>query len=266
MRDQRWTRCADQRTNASSRCEAMGMTIPEDHLLKSALACRILEMEGHGDMTLGHLSLRDPSENGFWMKRNSIGLGEVLDGADFVLLDWNGKKLSGNGEQHSEWPIHSEILKARPDVNVVVHSHPFHACVFSSATESLQPYTLDADYFIEVPRHTDETALITTEQQGKALASTLGDNFAVFMANHGVTFCGVTLEQAVCVGVFLEKACRAHIVGRGSMLPISTPDPATREARHKQIMTPRHWSHSWEYFCRKLQAREQLTGSRALFA
>ena len=25
-----------------------------------ARACRILEMEGHGDMTLGHLSLRDP--------------------------------------------------------------------------------------------------------------------------------------------------------------------------------------------------------------
>ena len=29
-----------------------------------ARACRILEMEGHGDMTLGHLSLRDPGERG----------------------------------------------------------------------------------------------------------------------------------------------------------------------------------------------------------
>jgi ribulose-5-phosphate 4-epimerase/fuculose-1-phosphate aldolase len=200
------------------------------------------------------------------MKRNSIGLGEVLDASDFVLLDWSGKKLAGDGQQHSEWPIHSEIFKARPDVNVVVHSHPFHACIFSSATEPLQPYTLDADYFIDVPRHTDETALIITEQQGQALASTLGDHFAVFMANHGVTFCGATLEQAICVGVFLEKACRAQIVGKGSRLPISVPDRATREARRSQMMTPRHWSHSWDYFCRKLQARERLTGSLPLFA
>lgn len=40
-----------------------------------ARACRILEMEGHGDMTLGHVSLRDPEGRGFWLKRNRIGLG-----------------------------------------------------------------------------------------------------------------------------------------------------------------------------------------------
>ena len=38
-----------------------------------ASACRILEMEGHGDMTLGHMSLRDPEGRGFWMKRNAMG-------------------------------------------------------------------------------------------------------------------------------------------------------------------------------------------------
>jgi len=53
-----------------------------------ARACRILEMEGHGDMTLGHLSCRDPQQRGFWLKRNRIGLGEVL-GADVVILATN---------------------------------------------------------------------------------------------------------------------------------------------------------------------------------
>jgi len=53
-------------------------------------ACRILEMEGHGDMTLGHLSLRDPEGRGFWLKRNRIGLGEVQGAGDFVLVDWDG--------------------------------------------------------------------------------------------------------------------------------------------------------------------------------
>src|SRR5215471_6992904 len=157
--------------------------VPEGELRQSldelAGACRILEMEGHGDMTLGHLSLRDPAGRGFWLKRNRIGLGEVLSADDFVLVDWDGKQIAGSGGRHSEWPIHSEILRVRPDVQVVAHTHPFHACVFSASADPLQPFTLDADYFIDVPRHQDEVALITTREEGAALAGALGAHFAV---------------------------------------------------------------------------------------
>ena len=62
------------------------MQLTED-LDKLARACRILEMEGHGDMTLGHLSLRDPQGRGYWLKRNAYGLGEITSAADFVLVD-----------------------------------------------------------------------------------------------------------------------------------------------------------------------------------
>src|SRR5215470_4770421 len=88
-----------------------------------ARACRILEMEGHGDMTLGHLSLRDPAGRGFWLKRNARGLGEILSARDFVLVDHEGRQLAGEGGRHSEWPIHSAILLARPEVLVVAHTH-----------------------------------------------------------------------------------------------------------------------------------------------
>src|ERR1700682_3507469 len=142
-----------------------------------ARACRILEMEGHGDMTLGHLSLRDGEGRGFWLKRNRIGLGEVLGAGDFVLGDWDGRQLAGGGGRHSEWPIHSEILRVRPDVQVVAHTHPFHACVFSASLDPLQPFTLDADYFIHVPRHEADVALITTQDEGSALAQSLGSGF-----------------------------------------------------------------------------------------
>jgi hypothetical protein len=134
-----------------------------------ARACRILEMEGHGDMTLGHLSLRDPERRGFWLKRNRIGLGEVRGADDFVLVDWDGQQLAGSGGRHSEWPIHSEILRTRPDVQVVAHTHPFHACVFSASLDPLQPFSLDADYFVDVPRHIDQVALITTKEEAARL-------------------------------------------------------------------------------------------------
>jgi L-fuculose-phosphate aldolase len=183
-----------------------------------------------------------------------------MGGDDFVLVDWDGRQLAGSGGRHSEWPIHSEILRLRPDVEVVAHTHPFHACVFSTSLDPLQPFGLDADYFIDVPRHVDEVALITTKDEGVALARSLGKAFAVFIANHGVTFCGTSVAHATCVGVFLEKACKAQLAGQAAGFRASMPDRATRVRRNSQMMTPAHVEHSWRYFCRKLEARSGTGG------
>jgi ribulose-5-phosphate 4-epimerase/fuculose-1-phosphate aldolase len=133
---------------------------------------------------------------------------------------------------------------------VVAHTHALHASILSGSGEALLPYTLDADYFVELPRHEDEVALITTAQEGAALARSLGPHFAVLMANHGVTFCGTSIEHATCVGVFLEKACRAHLLGRAAGLRPSPLEPQVRAKRHAQIMTAAHIQHSWDYLCR----------------
>ena len=126
----------------------------------------------------------------------------------------------------------------------------------SASLEPLSPFTLDADYFGEVPRHQEQVALITTKAEGVALARALGDAPAVFLANHGVTFCGTSVAHALCVGVFLEKACKAELAGRAAGFAASMPDAPTRAKRTAQIMTPVHWEHSWQYFRRKLAARE----------
>ena len=98
-------------------------------------------------------------------------------------------------------------------------------------------------------------ALITLKSEGKALARSLGKSFAVFIANHGVTFCGTSIEHAICVGIFLEKACKVQLVARAANMKRSMPSSSVRKKRNKQIMTPVHWEHCWNYFCRKLDAR-----------
>jgi len=238
----------------------------EEQLNELALACRILEMEGHGDMTLGHLSLRDPEGRGFWLKRNARGLGEILSHKDFVLVSFDGLKLNGEGGLHSEWPIHSEILRARPDVHVVAHTHPLHASILSSFGSQLAPFTLDADYFEALPNHREDVALLKTKEEGSALARSLGPHFAVLMANHGVTFCGTSIPHAVCVGVFLEKAARIHVQGLQMRADAGFPDQPVRQRRNQQIMTPVHVEHSWGYFVRKLEQLERINGVTGLFS
>lgn len=235
---------------------------PDAQLAEAARACRILEMQGHGDFSLGHLSLRDPCGRGFWLKRNRAGLGEIVGPEDFVFVDFRGVRIAGSGGLHSEWPIHSQILLARPEVNVVAHTHPFHTCVVSSAKGPIEPFTLEADYLIDVPRHEAEVALIKTVDEGEALARTLGPHWAVLLANHGAVFCGTSIQHATCVGVFLENAARAHVVGSGAGFATTMPSRAVREKRRSQMMTDAHIDHTWDYLCRKLT---KLAGDGVLF-
>jgi ribulose-5-phosphate 4-epimerase/fuculose-1-phosphate aldolase len=159
------------------------------------------------------------------------------------------------------------VFRLRPDVQVVAHTHPFHACVLSSSTEPIQPYTLDPDYFVDLPRHEADVALIKTKEQGAELASSLGPHSALLIANHGALFCGTSVAHAICVGVFLERACRAHVVGSSAGFATSMPKRAIRELRNSQMMTPIHVEHTWNYLVRKLDVlmKTQWAGSPVLY-
>ena len=44
-----------------------------------------------------------------------------------ILVSFDGEVLVGDLPRHIEWPIHTEVMRARADVSGVVHSHPPHA-------------------------------------------------------------------------------------------------------------------------------------------
>ncbi len=225
-----------------------------------AAACRVLELEGHGDRIWGHMALRDPDGRGFWMKRAHVALGEIHDARDFVLLSFDGKKLAGDGAPHSEWPIHSEVMKARPDVLASSHTHPFYACVYSACEEPLQ--TVVARSGIQPylpPRFTDTSELIRLPEQGRAMAETLGDGTAVLLRNHGIVTCGQTIAEPVLVGIALEKMCREALVVGNSGFKWSWPSPEEMAAKRKIGISIVKYDKLWDYYLRKL-ARAEATG------
>lgn len=226
-------------------------------LEKLTQSARILEMEGHGDMTLGHVSARDPNGQGFWMKRNAAGLGEICGPEDFVLVDYeNGSVLEGKGGRHSEWPIHSEIYRARPDITAVAHTHPAAVCAFSALRTDLLPLGVDANYFNHpVPRFEETAVLIKTPKLGRAMAQAMGENVAVILANHGATFCGRSVEEMTLFGIWLDSACAMHLRLSPLLGETHVPSPAELEERQAQILSDVHVGHSWHYLTRKLAER-----------
>lgn len=226
-------------------------------LNRLAAACRILAMEGHDDVSLGHLSLRDPEGRGVWMKRFYLGLDEVRGPDDFLLLDFDGHILHGDGERHAEWPIHTEILKARPDVHVVGHTHPFHACLFAATEDPLQPIGMEGMHFtLNTPHYRETSNLINSQQLGRNLAEALGDARVVFMKNHGITFCGDDIPAAVITGLHLEKACKAQLLLNASGLTWSVPERKEWEGKVAVLGSLGLWDNFFSYYHRKLLRHE----------
>jgi L-fuculose-phosphate aldolase len=248
--------------------------VPVDALARLAETHRILEIEGHGDMTQGHLSLRDPGGAGFWLKRHGIGLGEVMGADDFILLDFDGRRIDGKGARHSEWPIHAEILRMRPDLAVVAHTHPFHAGIFSATSEELAPLSLDgARLPTRTPHYKGSTELIHTPELGRALARALGDAYTMLMVNHGAIFAGRTIEHALVMGISLERACQAQLALAASGFAWHCPDMATNEQRRSSIAENQgggldgFYRQTWDYYRRKLAWAEARNppGVRGVF-
>lgn len=232
---------------------------PPTALSELAYGCRILHSEGHADMTLGHLSLRDPEGRGVWLKRSGIGLGEVRDADDFVLIDLSGKRLAGAGRLHKEWPIHTAILRERPDVMVAGHSHPFHATAFSALDAKLSAVTNEAVYLGGPPaRFSETTGLIDTPALGESLAQALGGASTVLMRNHGISFVGPDIATATMMGVFMERACRSQLALLATGLAFAATAPEEIPQKRDEIFDPGLIETFWAFFKRRSDQARNL--------
>jgi ribulose-5-phosphate 4-epimerase/fuculose-1-phosphate aldolase len=175
--------------------------------------CRALAAAGQSDMIWGHPSVRDPDGRGVWMKCSGWGFEEV-DASRIVLVSPVGEVLAGEGPRHIEYPIHTEIMAARPDVGAVVHTHSPAACQFAALDVPLRPLDHAGSLFCypDIPRFTLTGGLIKSAESGQALAAALGDAVACLMPQHGIVAVGADMPTAIMTAVLLDRACRTQLI------------------------------------------------------
>jgi L-ribulose-5-phosphate 4-epimerase len=176
-------------------------------------AGRVLAMEDQGDYVAGHVTIRLPDDkNRFLMKPATIGL-EEMTVENIITVDLDGQRVGGSMPRHNEVFIHSEVLRARPDLNAVIHTHAEHAVAFSSLGKELRPVNNDAGYFYKkLPVFSETTDLIVNHERGKAVAKCLGNGNAVLLRNHGIVAAGRSVEEAVWIALKLERACKVQLM------------------------------------------------------
>jgi L-ribulose-5-phosphate 4-epimerase len=221
-----------------------------------ARASRVLAAAGHGDLVWGHASARDPqSGDAVWIKAAGWGMEEVTP--DRVqLVDPAGAVLAGDGPRHSEYPIHTEIMAARPDVGGVVHTHAPYGLALAAAGVPLLPVSHAGNYFSPqgVPRFTHTADLIITAELGKKVAACLGDASAVFLVNHGMVTVGPDVQTATVAAVLLEQAARQQLLTRSLGGWPTWSAEAESASKRGHIYSEGSVASVWDYLVRRLGA------------
>lgn len=223
-----------------------------------ALGSQVLGQAGHGDLISGHVSMRDPEGRGIYMKARGWALEEITPD-HVLLLDWDGNVLEGEGLAHTETVIHTEIMKVRPDVNGVVHTHPIHALAFSITGHPLRPVSHEGTSFVppDLPRYTETTDLIRTKEQGASLAKQLSDRNAIILANHGIVTVGDKVSSASMMAYLLERACKVQLMAMsvgGWATWTADEEALVKRARRRAPIE------GWPYLVRQLPKFDWLKG------
>jgi len=218
-----------------------------------AYACRILAANGQNDTVYGHVSYREAGAPTFWMKPAAIGLDEVTP-ATLIRLDLQGTVVEGERPRHLEFPIHTEIFRARPAVACVVHTHPIYSIAFAACGQPLRPLSHEGAQFSppDVPRFTDTSDLITSRELGTAVATTMGSSSVCYLINHGIVVAGQTIEQAVVAAINLERASQIQLLACASGQPVRWSSEEDGAGKREKIFSAQMLRTVWDYYCRRL--------------
>ena len=216
-----------------------------------AQGCRVLGAQGHGDLIWGHVSARDPDGRGVWMKAATYGFDEIAPDR-VMLVSPEGEVLEGEEQRHAEYPIHTEVVRARPDVGAVVHTHAPNAVAFAALELPLRPISHEGTLFVppDVARFTRTGDLILTATLGGEVAASIGQRNAVLLVNHGIVTVGPDVPTAVVTAVLLERACRVQLaaMAAGQITRWSNDEEALEKRAH--CYSPELLAQAWAYLVR----------------
>jgi ribulose-5-phosphate 4-epimerase/fuculose-1-phosphate aldolase len=227
-----------------------------DRALKQKLivAGKVLVAEGQGDFTRGHISVRVPGNPRlFYMKPHSVGLDEITM-ANILTIDLEGEVVAGKARRHSEVYIHSEIFKARADVNCVIHAHPSYSVALSASGHAVKAYSQPGALFHEsVGVYADTIALIRSHAMGAGVAKALGPHRAAFLKGHGTAVTGKTIEEAVIAAIMLEHAAMIQMIVEAAGDPAPEFPRQDIQKLQREMSAPEQFAINFDYLARRVR-------------
>ena len=198
---------------------------PQEELV---LLARALWREGYNDHLAGHITI-NRGDGTLWCNPWLLTW-EELRPSDVIVIDLEGKVVEGRWPAPLGIPLHLELHRARPDVQVAMHSHPLFGVVWSDLREI--PPILDQSSALggggDLVLVDEYEGAVNDRNAAAAAVAKMGNAELALLAGHGVFVLGSTVRAVHQRAVALEQRCQrawhARAIARG---PLETPLPSS---------------------------------------
>lgn len=172
------------------------------------LLARTLWREGYNDHLAGHITVN--LHDGTLLCNPWMLLWNELRPEHIIRIDLEGNLVEGEWPVPPGIPLHLELHRARPGVEVALHNHPLYGTVWADAREI--PPALDQSSVLG-----GGGDLVLVEEYGgsvddpgtaAAAVAAMGDAELVLLAGHGVFVLGNSVRAVHQRAVALEQRCQ----------------------------------------------------------
>jgi len=211
-------------------------------------AIRMLERAGIIDHN-GHCSAR--RDAGSFHINTGASVRGALTVDDIVTVDLAGNVVEGSAKPPLEFHIHSEVYRARPDVNAVMHTHPQWSTFLTMVGATYRPVYAQGVLLGDIPLM-DSPLSVNTKAMGEKLAATLGRGPAALLKAHGAVIVGADIVEAFTLAAYLEEnAYRQYMA-----MQIGDPyvfSEAEQQACREKLWSPSLFKKTWDHYHSKLR-------------
>lgn len=162
--------------------------------------------------TGGNLSIFDRASGTIAMTPSGVDYLETVS-EDIVLMDLAGRIVECREGRRptSEWELHLAIYRRRPDLSAIVHTHSVYATAIACTGQTIRPVHYLAAIGGTAIRCAPY-ATYGTPELANTCAQTLGEDYAILMANHGVICAAGNLPEAFSRAEHIEFVAQLQCI------------------------------------------------------
>ena len=197
----------------------------------------------------GHCSVRRDG-GGFYINSGASVRG-ALTVDDIVAVDLDGNLIEGNAKPPLEFHIHSEIYRARPDVNAVMHTHPRWSTLLTIVGAKYRPVYAQGVLLGDIPVM-ESPLSVNTRAMGEKLTATLARGRAALLKAHGAVIVGADIVECFALAAYLEEnAYRQYMA-----MQVGEPYVFSEDERRtclENLWSPNLFKKAWDHYRSKLE-------------
>jgi len=171
-------------------------------------ACRRMNVLGINQGKSGNVSCR--INQGFLISPSGIAYDD-LSPDQIVEMDLEGGYF-GDWLPSSEWRMHMDIYRSRPEAGAVVHTHPTYATALSCLRRDVPAFHYMIAMMGGATLRCAKYATFGTADLSANMLKALEDRNACLLANHGAICFAEALDKAVDIAAELETLCRQYAI------------------------------------------------------